>query len=436
MQLLTPATASQLASYGAPQFALSFVALPLYVFLPDDYATRFAVPLGFLGGALLLTRLLDAVIDPMIGRLADRMLGAGRGWACMAGSAAVLAVGFVLLLGFPNAIAYASHPVGFATVMAFALLLTYGGSSAAGVTHQAWGAALGAGEVDRVRVFAWREGFGLAGVLVAAMVTQLGGARGFGWVFTISLAFGLWLLRRAPTPCHNPSPRLMVGMRAALQPLRHAVFRRLLLVYLLSGVAAAVPATLVLFFIRDRIGAPELSGLYLFVYFACAAASLPLWMRSVQRWGAAQSWMLGMGSAVLTFIVAAILQGGDRWAFAAVCAASGLTLGADLVLPPALLAGVIRSLGHGGQLEGAYFGIWTMASKLTLALAAGVALPLLSGLGYVPGTPATGALPPLVVAYCLLPCALKLLSGAALWFGCIRGARTPPFLPTSLGNSP
>jgi Na+/melibiose symporter and related transporters len=131
-----------------------------------------------------------------------------------------------------------------------------------------------------------------------------------------------------------------------------------------------------------------------------------------------------------------VLQPGDRWAYAAVCAASGLALGSDLVLPPALLAGLIRSLGHGGRLEGAYFGIWGMATKLTLALAAGIALPLLAGLGYTPGTPATGILPPLVIAYCLLPCGLKLLSGGLLWFGWMRPARKPQFLQQQPRNLP
>ncbi len=419
----------QLARYGAPQFALSFVALPLYVFLPDYYATRYAVPLGFLGVVLLLARLLDGLIDPAIGRLADRMLGVGRGWGFMAVSGVALALGFALLLGFPAWLAYAPQPALFAAAMGLALLLTYVGYSAVGVTHQAWGAGLGDTEPERARTFAWREALGLAGVLVAATVTQLGGASGFTLVFTASLALGLWLVKTAPLPRHVPGLQHgLRGWQAALEPLRHVAFRRLLLVYLASGVAASVPATLVLFFIRDRIGAAQLSGLYLFIYFAFGAACVPLWLRAVRRFGAAASWLIGMGLTVAVFLWAALLQPGDRWAYAGVCAASGLALGSDLVLPPALLAGLIRSLGHGGRLEGAYFGIWGMATKLTLALAAGVALPLLASLGYTPGSPATGVLPPLVVVYCLLPCGLKLASAALLWSGWMRPARNPDFL--------
>ena len=84
-----------------------------------------------------------------------------------------------------------------------------------------------------------------------------------------------------------------------------------------------------------------------------------------------------------------------------------VALGADLTLPGALLAGVIQRAGHGGRLEGAYFGWWNFATKLNLALAAGVALPLLAAFGYQPGSRDPAALQALTVAYCLLPCVLK-----------------------------
>ena len=204
----------------------------------------------------------------------------------------------------------------------------------------------------------------------------------------------------------------------AVAPLRHGSFRWLLLVYTLNGVAAAMPATLVLFFIRDRIGAPTLSGLFLALYFASAALAAPLWVRAVGRVGAARGWLAGMLATVATFGGAALLQPGDAPGYALVCVASGLCLGADLVLPPALLAGLIERLGHAARLEGAYFGLWSLCAKLSLALAAGISLPLLGLLGYRPGEPASGMLPPLVVAYCLLPSALKAIAAAVFWRAC------------------
>ena len=91
-----------------------------------------------------------------------------------------------------------------------------------------------------------------------------------------------------------------------------------------------------------------------------------------------------------------------------------MALGADLALPPAMLADAIRARGDDSR-AGAYFGIWNFATKANLALAAGLALPLLGWLGYVPGDATSVA--PLYYAYCLLPCALKLIGAALLWRG-------------------
>ena len=113
--------------------------------------------------------------------------------------------------------------------------------------------------------------------------------------------------------------------------------------------------------------------------------------------------------------------------FLIVCALSGVALGTDLALPGALLAGVIAANGDRGQAEGAYFGWWNFATKLNLALAAGLALPLLALFGYTPGTRDPQALQALTVAYCLLPCVLK-LAGGALYVLVIR--HSPPQIPT------
>ena len=60
-------------AYGLLGLPLAFVALPLYVILPNHYAREFGVPLATLGAILLGARLFDAFIDPFLGRLSDRL---------------------------------------------------------------------------------------------------------------------------------------------------------------------------------------------------------------------------------------------------------------------------------------------------------------------------------------------------------------------------
>ena len=403
--------------YGALGFPLAFVALPLYVILPNHYASAFGIPLATLGALLLGARLLDAVFDPFIGGWVDSWFGRSiaRALTFAAAAAVLLALGFRGLF-FPPQSVRSEQPMLLIWCAAL-LALTYLSYSVVSVVHQAWGARLGGDETQRARIVSWREGLALLGVLVASVLPSVAGLSVAGAVFSGALLVGVWALWRAPRPAPvlagGPAPRAARG--ALWQPLATPAFRRLLAVYLVNGVASAVPATLVLFFIRDRLQATAWEPLFLASYFAAGALSMPLWLRAVARLGLARAWLLGMALAVATFAWAALLGAGDVAAYTAVCVASGIALGADLTLPGALLAGTIQRAGHGQRLEGAYFGWWNFATKLNLALAAGIALPLLGQFGYAPGARDAQALQALTVAYCLLPCVLKLFSAALLW---------------------
>ena len=403
-------------AYGGLGLPLAFVALPLYVVLPNHYASVFGVPLATLGTLLLAARLLDAFADPLIGRWVDGWFSSSTRRALWAGSAAavVLAMGFHALF-FP---AVTQGP-GLLAWCAAALAVTYLAYSVVSVLHQAWGARLGGDEGQRARIVSWREALALVGVLVASVLPSVAGIPATTAVFAVMLAVAMAAFWRAPAPARAAglSPASAVSLWL---PWGRPEFRRLLAIYLVNGIASAVPATLVLFFIRDRLQAQAFEPLFLATYFAAGALSMPLWVRAVSRLGLARAWLVGMALAVVSFVWAMALGAGDVAAYAVVCAASGVALGADLALPGALLAGTIQRAGDAGRAEGAYFGWWNFATKLNLALAAGIALPLLAAFGYAPGGRSDEALQALTIAYCLLPCALKLAAAALLYLLWLR----------------
>lgn len=403
---------AQAARYGLMGLPLAFVALPLYVLLPNHYARAFGVPLATLGALLLATRLLDALIDPLLGRWSDRLFrrstGALLAWA---GMACVLMAGGFALLFFPPL----TEGTGLLVVAAVLLVLTYAAFSAVTLAHQSWGALLGAEALVQSRLVAWREGLGLVGVLLASVVPVALGLPVMVGLFSLALGLG-WLAWRS-----GPRPPPVVASDEAQPvkvwlPWQRGPFRRLLAVFMLNGIASAVPATLVLFFVQDRLQAPAAQEpVFLGSYFLAAALSMPLWLRAVRAWGLARSWMLGMALAVAVFVWAATLGAGDAAPFIVICVLSGAALGADLVMPGAMLAGLIGRAGDLGRAQGAYYGWWAFATKLNLALAAGLALPLLGFFGYAPGTREPQALQALSYAYCLLPCVLKIAAGGLLF---------------------
>jgi hypothetical protein len=67
---------------------------------------------------------------------------------------------------------------------------------------------------------------------------------------------------------------------------------------MLNGVASAIPATLLPFFVADRLQAAGLQPLLLLIYFGAAALGLPLWVRAVRRWGLSPTWRAGMAASV------------------------------------------------------------------------------------------------------------------------------------------
>ena len=405
--------------YGGLGLPLAFVALPLYVVLPNHYASEFGIPLATLGALLLGARLLDAVADPLIGRWADGWFTRHTSTVLMAAvlTAVLLALGFRGLF-FPAV----QGTTALLWWCALLLAVTYLSYSVLSVLHQAWGARLGGDDMQRARIVSWREGLALLGVMVASVLPSVAGLSVTTVVFAATLVVGVALLWQAPRPSRAELP---LSPPSLTEPLATPEFRRLLVVYLVNGVASAVPATLVLFFIRDRLQAQAWEPLFLASYFAAGALSMPLWMRLVARFGLARSWLVGMVLAIASFAWAALLGPGDVLAYTAVCIASGVALGADLALPGAMLAGVIQRAGHAQRLEGAYFGWWNFCTKLNLALAAGLALPLLSLLGYAAGSRSPQALHALMLAYCVLPCLLKLLATSLLWTLWVRQKVSP-----------
>ena len=406
-RVLTPVPSSatgSLAAYGALGLPLAMAALPVYVQAPAYYAGELGMSLAATGTVLFLARLVDTAQDPWLGRWIDALAQRGRLTGVLVAAAVVLILAFAGLWLPP---VRGPALIGWLAAM---LILACTAHSVLQISHLAWGARIGSPE-QVTRAAAWREGLGLLGVVGASVLPawlmlkpdpQLA-MQGYASGFAVLLLLGLMLLLFAAPSWRGVRSAVMPAWRAAWS--RPAI-RRLLLPYFLNALSVSIPATLAMFFISDRIEAPASAGLFLGGYFAAGAVGLPAWTWLARRIGAARAWRVGMVVAVLSFASASLLGAGDTVAYAVVCMFAGLALGADLALPPVLLAERIPA----GEQPAGYYGVWNLVSKLALA-SSGLALPGLSLLGYQPGEPGSGGLA-LPLLYAVLPCAIKL---TALW---------------------
>jgi Na+/melibiose symporter-like transporter len=329
--------------------------------------------------------------------------------------AALLLMSFVALF-FPPLFASTSGYVAWVGLFVSLCHLTYSGLS---ILHQAWATRLGGDALQQGRVIAWREAAGLVGVVLASLLPALAGWQTTSIFLGAALLVALWTWSRVfqvNAPVLSGTVASPVANAMAL-PIRQSLFLKLLAVFMLNGIASAVPASLVMFFVEDQIQASaDIAPWFLGAYFMAGVVSLPVWLKLIQQWGLPKTWGVGMLLAIVSFASVSFLGPGDEQLFLGVCIASGIALGADMVVPGALLNRVIDHLGHRGEAEGLYLGWWNLISKFNLALAAGLCLPLLASWGYAPGARSVEGLHALSLAYGVLPCILKTAAVAALFY--------------------
>jgi GPH family glycoside/pentoside/hexuronide:cation symporter len=391
--------APRLPAYSLFAAFVAAAGLPIYIHAPKFYVDEYGVSLALLGTVLFALRLIDVVQDPLLGRLAARTQRWRAVTVAIAGAA--MAAAMVGLFAV-------TPPV--APIWWFALMLTvvFSGFSYLTICFYAQGvsAAGDLAQSGHLRLARWRETGALLGICAASVAPiLLGGYGAFAFAFAalgfvaLLVMWGQW--GRASIPSEGFGPIL-----------RDSISRRLLLIALINAAPVAVSSTLFLFFVESRLGAPGWEGPLLLVFFLSAALAAPLWGRAAEQWGAKRTLLAAMVLAIAAFGWAALLGTGDTWAFAAVCVVSGAAVGADLTLLPAMFARRMADIAPGAS-EG--FGLWSLVSKLTLALAAVALLPALEAGGFQAGMQNDEtALHLLTLLYCALPCVLKLVAIALL----------------------
>ena len=318
-----------LGAYGALRMPLALLELPLFVLLPNFYNRSLGLDLATIGAVLFAARLVDALADPLIGSTIDRWRGRidYRRWIWLALP--------VLMLGFAAMFAPPSTDRTILWVwLAATSVVTYLAYSTVSIAYQSWGAGIGTTTVERARVTGTREAFGLLGVVCASALLSP------QHVMPLVVTFVALTLLSAVAAAHAPAPTPASAPRTGSAPALGAwsawrevlgtrSFRWLLAAFMLNGIATAIPATLILFFVRDVLGGGDRAiAVFLISYFAAGALGMPLWIHMARRFGLRTAWLLGIAFAVLAFVWALGLGRGDMLAFLAVCVLTGLALGA------------------------------------------------------------------------------------------------------------
>ncbi|GHA44381.1 sugar:cation symporter [Amylibacter ulvae] len=391
------------ARVGFYALMLATAGIPLYIHLPRFASVNLGIGLGTVGAILLLIRLIDLIQDPLIGWIIDRWPKAQSMFAMAA--AVGLAIGFPLLFtrtaeGIVNLelvviliLLFSAYSLG--------MILLYGRAATFAKTQN---------RSDMMTLAAFREMGMLAGVIIAAIAPSIfvalgcagGGYPAFGW-FLGAIAVSTAVITR---PIWHRAP--ILGDCFSMSDLASGGALRLLILALINSMPVAITSTLFLFFVEDRLHLVGKSGPLLILFFLCAGISVPIWARVSSGIGGRNTLLIAMPLTIAGFVYAGFLNAGDIVGFSIICVVSGIGLGADMVVLPAMFS---VSLNRAGIKASQAFGIWSFAGKLGLALSAFIVLPLLEFNGFKPGQANTAsALATLNIAYAVVPCFLKLIA--------------------------
>ena len=400
---------STLFFYALPAFPIALLGLPLYIYLPTFYAKELGLGVFSVGLILLVARLFDMLTDPLVGVLSDRV--GSRKIPMLTGAA-------VVLYAFES-LAHPVHEAGAIWLMGFSLLI-YFGWSLLNIPYLTLNAELTPDYHDKTRLAAAREAGAIVGVVAAlalpyafAVAEDAGATLNLLGATLLVLTPPLMLAAWYGIPEPRSTARNFAPTLSALRMLyeNRDGSLRLMTTYLVNSLANALPATLFLFFVEFVLKKPEATGMLLMLYFAAGLAALPLWTRLSGRVGKRSGWMLSMLLASGAFVFVPLLGEGDTAWFALICVVSGFSLGADMALPAAIQSDAAHAAeGREGRMAGIFFGLWSMLTKLALALAVGIAFGLLGAAGFDTEAPSTWALTVLSLLYGALPVLLKMLS--------------------------
>lgn len=400
-----PINKRSLFNYGLLAIPLSFAGLPLYLHAPDYYASQLGLSLSLIGILILAIRIFDAVQDPIIGMLSDKYAKYRLG--IIMSALALLIISFTMVF----------HPPQTLVALWFVVSLTLASTafSVLGINLNALGSLWSQDKVEKTKITTWREALGLIGLLIAAVLPAVIDLKYMAYTLVglcVIAGLAFWRWAKNHDGVMNQSSRFKLD----LKNLNHPQMRRYYIIYAISMLASSIPGVLVIFFVRDLLDAENLTGLFLILYFVSGAIGMPLWHQISKRKDKLTAWFISMILAIATFIWAFFLGEGDIIAYGLVCFFSGLALGAELALPPAILSDLIDNEKDTEQTS-LYFSAQAFLLKATFAGGSGLAFLILGQTDFAPNTDNTEqALMGLSFTYALLPCLIKIVAIIALYF--------------------
>jgi Na+/melibiose symporter-like transporter len=423
-------SAWRLGALAAPSLPLAAAGLPLSVYLPPYYATELGLGLPLVGAIFMLSRIWDAVNDPLIGVLSDRTrtrFGRRKPWIAAGTPLFVLAT---LAVFAPSIFGVTPGAVWLAAW----LFLFYLGWTMIQIPLSAWSGELAAQYHQRSRIQTYvhvSAALGLLTVLVlpaaldavahragetaaAGLKTALMG----GFVIAAVLPAIVAALAFAPEPPTPPPADRRVPLRQAIAQLaREPLLLKVLASDFAVTLGQSIRGSLFVFFVSAYMGRPDLAAGLFLLQFVFGVFAGPIWLRIGYRLGKHRTVVAGELAQVVINLGLLLVLPASLPLLIGLTVAQGLAQGSGNLMLRAIVADVAdkQRLDTGEDRTGLFFSVFSLAGKAGPAVAVGVALPLVAALGFQPGKPnSPEALEALKWVFALGPALAHLVSAALI----------------------
>jgi Na+/melibiose symporter-like transporter len=364
------------------------------------YASYFLVQVADLRPLLaglvpLLGRTLDAVTDPLMGRISDRTRWRGgrrRPWFLI--GALPYGAAFAMMWSDPG---LASEWARFAYyAVAYCLVTT--AMTVLSVPYLALLPEMALGYDARTSLHTYRAIGSNLGIFAALAIRPVanalgGGAEGFaaaGLLFGVGLALP-WLAVHRVTferPSFRERPAeagVFAGVRIAL---RQRTFVRLTAIYIMGRVAMDLASALLILYVSFWLGRSADFEPVMVVFLVAVIAALPFWLRVARGRDKGDVFVVGSVWWIVCGLGLALVQPGwPAWVLYAYVPVVGVGFAVVDLMPWAMLGEVIDEdeLESGERREGLYNGMFTFLRKLGGAVAVFLVLGILDLAGYEKG---------------------------------------------------
>lgn len=417
-----PLKLSTMVTYGMPGLPISAAGVPVAVYLVPLYSSaEIGINIALVGAIIMLSRLWDGVTDPLIGRLSDQWLspiGRRKPWLILGAPVTMVAV-YQLFIPPDGADWFY-----FLTwILAF-----YTGWTMVTLPFGAWGAELSPDYTERSRVTGYREAWQLTGTLVSVVVPGAAfyfgvtGIRNVVMVLAWAVIFLFPLCILLPVlfvPDKSRPVDSGLSWKRGLKVIwNNGPFKRILFAFAVQSMGRQFVAILFVLYTIHVIGAPDAPPLVLAGYFGAGIVGIPLWVKIADRIGKHKAWLVSMFVYNIPLACALPLGKGDIVPFTILATIAGLSVAASSVLPLSMKADVIDidMLRSKEKRAGLFFALWGIADKMSVALAALLALSLLNLFGFDPKVENTDeALLTLSVLYLLGPSVFSIGAAMIIW---------------------